>query len=192
MLFIVGRALQHGRREALYSVFGNASGEFVQVLLVAVGVGALLAASEAAFIVLKVAGGLYLIYLGIQQIRHRRDGVELPSEEAAPPPVRVSAGKLLRESFTVGVANPKTLIFMAAVLPQFTDPALGSVGVQIVLLGLVFVAIAILCDGTYALVASSARQWFARSPRRIQGVRVAGGGMITALGVLVLLSRRPA
>jgi threonine/homoserine/homoserine lactone efflux protein len=192
VLFIVGRALQHGRREALISVVGNSAGVFVHVILVAIGVGAVLAASEVAFIVLKVAGGMYLIYLGIQQIRHRRDGADAVLELEGLSHGRVSAGRLLRESFVVGVTNPKTLVFMVAVLPQFTDPALGSVGLQIITLGLVFVAMAIICDGTYALLASSARAWFAKSPRRIAGVRAAGGGMIAALGVLLLLSRRPA
>jgi threonine/homoserine/homoserine lactone efflux protein len=192
LLFIIGRALQHGRREALLSVVGNCAGVFVHVLLVAIGVGAVLAASELAFIALKIAGGLYLVYLGVQQIRHRKDGIDAVLELDAPVGAKVGTGRLLRESFVVGVTNPKTLVFMVAVLPQFTDPALGAVGWQIVQLGLVFAVMALICDGTFALAASSARSWFARSPRRIAGIRAAGGAMIATLGVLLLLSRRPA
>lgn len=192
VLFIVGRALQHGRREALVSVFGNSLGVFVHVLLVAAGVGAVLAASEVAFIVLKVLGGLYLVFLGVQQIRHRREGLDAVIQLEDEAPARVSTRRLLRESFVVGVANPKTLVFMVAVLPQFTDPARGMVSLQIVLLGLVFFVMAILGDGTYALAAASARTWFARSARRIASVRAVGGAMITALGIVLLFSRHPA
>jgi len=189
VLFVVGRALQHGRREALLSVLGNAGGEVVHVFLVAAGVGALIAASEAAFVILKIVGGVYLIHLGFQAIRHRRDGLDVPDADALPP-ARLSARRLLGESFTVGVMNPKTLIFVAAVLPQFVDTARGPAWAQILVLGLVFAIIAIVSDGTYALVASGARAWFGRSPARVARIRATGGGMIAALGVVLLLSRR--
>lgn len=190
VLFIIGRALQHGRREALVSVVGNSAGVFIHVLLVAFGVGALLAASEVAFIVLKVVGGLYLIYLGVQQVRHRNAGTVVTADADPAPPA--SSRKLFGEAFVVGVANPKTLVFMVAVLPQFVDPARGFITAQILELGLVFIALALVCDGTYALVAASARTWFAKSPRRIATVRGVGGGMIAALGVVLLASRRAA
>lgn len=188
VLFIIGRALQHGRREALVSVVGNSTGVFVHVLLVAVGVGALLAASAVAFVVLKVVGGLYLIYLGVQQIRHRNAGTLVTADADPAPPA--SSRKLFGEAFVVGVANPKTLVFMVAVLPQFVDPSRGFVTAQILQLGVVFIAMAIVCDGTYALIAASARSWFAKSPRRIATVRSVGGGMIAALGVALLAARR--
>jgi threonine/homoserine/homoserine lactone efflux protein len=190
VLFIIGRALQHGRREALVSVVGNSAGVFIHVLLVALGVGALLAASEVAFVVLKVVGGLYLIYLGVQQIRHRNAGTVVAADADPAPPA--SSRKLFGEAFVVGVANPKTLVFMVAVLPQFVDPARGFITAQILELGLVFIALALVCDGTYAMVAASARTWFAKSPRRIATVRGVGGGMIAALGVVLLASRRAA
>lgn len=189
VLFIVGRALQHGRREALLSVVGNAGGEVVHVLLVAAGVGALIAASEAAFVILKVVGGLYLIYLGVQAIRHRADGLDLP-DDGASYGTGPSARRLLGESFTVGVMNPKTLVFVAAVLPQFVDARRGPAWAQILVLGLVFAIIAIVSDGAYALVASRARQWFGRSPTRVARIRGTGGGMIAGLGVVLLLARR--
>lgn len=188
VLFIIGRALQHGRREALVSVVGNSSGVFVHVLLVAVGVGALLAASAVAFVVLKVVGGLYLIYLGVQQIRHRNNGTLVTADADPAPPA--SSRKLFGEAFVVGVANPKTLVFMVAVLPQFVEPAQGLVTAQILQLGVVFIALALVCDGAYALLAASARTWFAKSPRRIATVRSVGGGMIAALGVALLVARR--
>jgi len=188
VLFIVGRALQHGRGPALVSVVGNTGGVVVHAALVAVGVGAVIAASSAAFVALKVAGGLYLIWLGVQAIRHRRDGLALPADDAPVP----RSGRLLAESFTVGVTNPKTLVFAAAVLPQFVDPAAGPASAQILVLGLVFAAIAVISDGAYALLASAARKGLARSPRAVARMRAAGGGMLVALGGALLLARRAA
>lgn len=191
VLFIVGRALQHGRGPALLSVVGNTGGEIVHAVLVAVGIGAVIAASATAFVVLKVVGGLYLIYLGIQAIRHRHEGLAASDgtvAEIAP----ASGRRVMTESFVVGVTNPKTLVFVAAVLPQFVDPARGPAWAQIMLLGLLFAAIALLCDGTYALLASGARAWIARSPQRMARIRATGGAMMAALGVALLASRRAA
>ncbi|WP_296665619.1 LysE family translocator [Demequina sp.] len=188
VLFIVGRALQHGRWPALVSVVGNTGGVLVHAVLVAFGVGAVIAASEAAFVVLKIVGGLYLVWLGVQAIRHRGDGLAVRQDDAVVP----STGRLLAESFTVGVTNPKTLVFVAAVLPQFVDTASGPAWAQILMLGLVFAAIALVSDGAYALLASGARAWLARSPRRVAGIRATGGALMTALGVVLLLSRRAA
>lgn len=194
VLFIVGRALQHGRREAMLSVVGNAGGVVVHALLVAVGVGAIIAASATAFTVLKIVGGAYLVYLGVQAIRHRREGLSLPTADAQATDALTSpvltSRRVLGESFTVGVTNPKTLVFAAAVLPQFVDPARGPAWAQILLLGTVFAAVAVISDGAYALAASGARGWFASSPTRVARMRAAGGGMMAALGVALLVSRR--
>ena len=196
VLFIVGRALQHGRREALLSVVGNAGGEVVHAVMVAVGIGALIAASATAFTVLKIVGGAYLVYLGLQAIRHRRDGLAVSAAsahaaDATAAPVLTNR-RILAESFTVGVTNPKTLVFVAAVLPQFVDPARGPAWAQILLLGLVFAAVAVVSDGAYALLASGARRWFASSPARVARMRAVGGGMMAALGIALMASRRAA
>lgn len=192
VLFIVGRALQHGRRDALMSVVGNTGGELVHAALVAAGIGAVIAASATAFVVLKFVGGGYLVYLGIQAVRHRKDGLDVPDADAVVAPAHRPVGKVLGESFTVGVTNPKTLVFVAAVLPQFVDPAAGPAWLQILLLGLLFAVIALVSDGAYALAASGARDWFARSPRRLERMRATGGVMIASLGVAVMASRRVA
>lgn len=200
VLFIVGRALQHGRRDALMSVVGNTGGELVHAALVAAGIGALIAASASAFVVLKFVGGAYLVYLGVQAVRHRRDGLDAVDmgaadaglADAAVTPARRPTRRVLAESFTVGVTNPKTLVFVAAVLPQFVDPSAGPAWAQILLLGLLFAAIALVSDGAYALAASGARDWLARSPRRLERMRAAGGVMIASLGVVLMASRRVA
>ncbi len=190
ILFIVGRALQHGKRAALVSVVGNTGGEVAHTILVAVGIGAVIAASATAFTVLKWFGGGYLIYLGIQAIRHRREGLDVPADDdaqAIPP-----TSKLLSESFVVGVLNPKTIVFVAAVLPQFVDPARGAAWAQILVLGFVFALVALVSDGLYALLAGTARDWFAKSPHRLERLRATGGVMMAALGVALIASRRAA
>lgn len=195
VLFIVGRALQHGRRDALMSVVGNTGGEVVHAALVAAGIGSAIAASAGAFVVLKFVGGAYLVYLGVQAVRHRRDGLDLEGMVAADAGGSVAARpvrRVLAESFTVGVTNPKTLVFVAAVLPQFVDPAAGPAWAQILLLGLLFAVIALVSDGAYALAASGARDWFARSPRRLERMRATGGVLIGSLGVALMASRRAA
>lgn len=179
----------------MMSVVGNTGGEVVHAALVAAGIGAAIAASAGAFVVLKFVGGAYLVYLGVQAVRHRRDGLDLEGMLVADAGGSVAARpvrRVLAESFTVGVTNPKTLVFVAAVLPQFVDPAAGPAWAQILLLGLLFAVIALVSDGAYALAASGARDWFARSPRRLERMRATGGVLIGSLGVALMASRRVA
>ncbi|GAA2157927.1 threonine/homoserine/homoserine lactone efflux protein [Humibacillus xanthopallidus] len=181
LLFTIGRALTVGRREALLSVVGNGIGVTVQVLLVAVGLGAVVAASATAYSVIKVAGAAYVIWLGIQAIRHRGEARQaLETETAAP------HGHALRIGFVVGVTNPKTILFFVAFLPQFTNTAAGHVSIQMAVLGLVFGVMAICSDSIWALLASKARDWFARQPHRLDRLGAAGGTMMVGLGVTLL------
>ncbi|WP_134766285.1 LysE family translocator [Nocardioides sp. 1609] len=179
LLFTIGRALTVGRRDALLSVVGNALGVVVQVLLVAVGLGAVVAASATAYTVLKLAGAAYVIHLGVQAIRHRGDAraALLADHGRAPEQSR----RAVVTGFVVGVTNPKTIVFFVAFLPQFT--AGGSPAApQLVVLGLVFGVLCLLSDGTWALAAGSARSWFSKRPERLDGLGVAGGTMMIALG----------
>ena len=181
LLFTIGRALTVGRREALLSVVGNGLGVTTQVLLVAVGLGAVVAASVTAYTVIKVAGAAYVIYLGIQAIRHRRE-----AREALENHVSATRGHALRIGFVVGVTNPKTILFFVAFLPQFVDSRAGHVGVQMAVLGLVFGALAICSDSVWALLAARAREWFARKPARLEKLGTAGGAMMVGLGATML------
>ena len=179
LLFTIGRALTVGRRDALLSVVGNALGTMGLVLLVAVGLGAVVAASATAYTVLKLAGAVYVVYLGVQAIRHRADARHalLAGGEAVPE----RAGRSLATGFVVGVTNPKTTVFFVAFLPQFTSEA-GSTAVQVAVLGLVFGVLCAVSDSTWALLAGSARRWFAREPARLDRLGVAGGVMMVGLG----------
>jgi threonine/homoserine/homoserine lactone efflux protein len=186
VLFVVGRALAHGRRVALTGVVGNELGALVLTAAVAFGVGSVVARSLVVFTVLKLCGAVYIVYLGVQAFRHRRSLTEAADAVAGP----VGTGRALRQGFVVGVTNPKTLVFFAAVLPQFADPARGGVPVQMLVFGLVFCLLALLCDGLWGLAAGTARAWFARSPRRLSAVGGTGGLMMIGLGVAIATTGR--
>ncbi|MBL1077638.1 LysE family translocator [Nocardia sp. 2] len=184
VLFVIGRALSAGRRAALLSVLGHSIGVLGVLILVAAGLGAILQASAVALTVVKLAGALYLMYIGIQAIRERRSLREAlgTSAEAA------HNRRAFRQSVLVGLTNPKAIVFFSAVLPQFVDPASGLMPVQLMILGLIFLAIALVSDSAWALAAGSARSWFARSPKRLDAVGGAGGVMIIGLGASVAVS----
>lgn len=179
LLFTIGRALTVGRRAALLSVLGNALGLLAQIVAVALGLGAIVAASAAAYTVLKIIGAGWVVWLGIQAIRHRGDArIALALGERHQE--RTSAA--LRTGFIVGATNPKTIVFFVAFLPQFTNAAAGHVGVQVALLGVLFAVMAVASDSVWALAASRAREWFARKPQRLDAMGAAGGVMMIGLG----------
>jgi threonine/homoserine/homoserine lactone efflux protein len=188
VLFVVGRALAHGRRVAFASVLGNEAGSLVLVALVAAGVGPLVERSALIFTALKLAGAAYLVFLGARAFLQRRRHAlaELASHAAAP---RGWARAVL-QGFLVGVSNPKTAIFFAAILPQFVDRSRGDVPAQMLVLGAIFAVIATISDGAWSLVASGARGWFGRSPRRLELVGGTGGLAMIGLGITVAVTGR--
>ena len=189
LLFTIGRALTVGRRDALLSVLGNGIGLVMQVVLIAVGLAAVVTASSAAYTVVKVIGASYVIWLGVQAIRHRADArAALAAPLGGSTGGRRSAVRALRTGLVVGVTNPKSLVFFVAFLPQFVDPEAGHVGLQMAVLGLVFGALAICSDTLWALAASRARDWFARKPRRLDTLGATGGVMMVGLGATMLTS----
>ncbi len=188
LLFTIGRALTVGRRDALLSVVGNGLGLMVQVVLVAVGLGAVVAASASAYTVIKLVGAGYVIYLGVQAIRHRGDARIALERTADDLPVRSTALSSVRTGVIVGATNPKTIVFFVAFLPQFTNESSGSPGVALAILGLVFGAMAIASDSIWAVAASKARDWFARRPHRLDRLGAAGGVMMVGLGTTMAVA----
>lgn len=185
VLFVIGRALSLGRRPALATVAGNAVGEYVQVAAVALGIGAIVERSVALFSVVRLAGAAYLVFLGIRAIL-RRHALDSTLQEDARLPSRV---RIMRDGFVVGLTNPKSLAFFVAVLPQFVTPG-GRAAVQLLLLGLVWVGIALVSDSAWALLAGRARSWFGRSPRRLAVMGASGGVAMIGLGVALALTRQ--
>jgi len=179
VLFVVGRALAHGRRTALASVVGNVVGIQVVAVSVALGVGALVQQSAAVFTVVKLLGAGYLAWLGIQAIRHRHSLGAALDMAVEPRGDRKAAS----EGFLVGITNPKAYILFAAVLPQFANQAAGHVPVQLLLLSLVSLPIGLICDSAWGLAASGVRSWFARSPQRLALVGGLGGLAMIGLGL---------
>lgn len=185
VLFVIGRSLSLGRRGGLLSVVGNELGALPLVAAVAVGVGSIVAESILLFTVVKLLGAAYLVYLGVQAIHHRGDGLDGSSDQDPKP---VSSWVVLGQGFVVGITNPKTIVFFIAVLPQFVDFHAGAVPAQMMVLGLVFVLVALVFDSLWAVAAGTARMWFSRSPQRIRAARATGGGMMIVLGGSVALT----
>jgi threonine/homoserine/homoserine lactone efflux protein len=158
------------------------------VVGVALGLGAVVERSILAFNAIKLVGAAYLVVLGIQALRHRRDHVAGATDDASKP-VR-SMRQIVRDGFVVGVANPKVIVFFAAILPQFAVPAAGNISLQILFLGLIFVAIALVSDGAWGLAAGTAREALARSPRLLETFRGFGGLVMIGLGARLLVTGR--
>ncbi|HEX8803619.1 MAG TPA: LysE family translocator [Acidimicrobiales bacterium] len=186
ILFVISRGVALGRRAALLTVLGNAAGAYVQVVAVALGVGSLIERSAALFAVVRLAGAAYLVYLGVQAIRHRRKLATVLDVGA----VAEDRRNLLGEGFVVGVTNPKLIVFFTAVLPQFVDPHGAPAAVQMLLLGGLWVAVALASDSVWGLVAGSARAWLARSPRRLERLGGTGGLVMIGLGLRVATTGR--
>lgn len=194
VLFVVGQSLSHGRRSGLTSVLGGSVGIIPLIVAVAFGVGTVVAQSVVIFTIVKILGAGYLVYLGVQGIRHRKIGNEVPEDPTlatsgdgevdsfVPAGRELSYRSMFMQGFIVGISNPKTIIFFVAALPQFVSIEAGHVPLQMIILGLFFQALALFSDGSWAFIAGTARNWFARSPRRMSRIRGIGGGMLIGLG----------
>lgn len=183
VLFTVARAVAWGRWVALLTVFGNAFGMLLLSAAVAVGFGPVLQESALLFSIVQWLGGGYLVWMGIDAIRHRVVAASKMTERGDGRP---NTWQTLRQGFTVGVLNPKALVYFAAVLPQFVDPELGSVPLQLLTLGGIFCLLAVLSDGTWGVLAGTAREWLAGHPRRLETMRMIGGVVMIGLGIAVL------
>jgi threonine/homoserine/homoserine lactone efflux protein len=187
VLFIVSRALANGRRVAMWTMLGNTTGVYGLVIAIAFGMGAIAEHSLVLFTIMKLVGGVYLVYLGVKTFRERGNLAAVVGQQVS---VKASDGRSFRDGVLVGLANPKAIVFMAAILPQFVSPAAGHVALQILLLGLIFCLVAIISDGSWAMAAGAARKWFTRSPRRLEIIGGAGGLAIAVVGISLLLLKR--
>ena len=186
VLFVISRSLMLGRAAGVGTAAGGQIGVYLQVVAVAFGVGALVERSVTVFTVIKLAGAAYLVYLGVQAIRHRRS-LRAALDVTAEPK---SFGRILRDGIIVGVSNPKVIVFFAAVLPQFVNRSAGHVPEQMLLLGSIFLAIAVVCDSSWALAAGTGRAWLGRSPRRLEMIGGAGGLAMIGIGVSLAVTGR--
>ena len=185
IFYVAARTLAGGRGEGLASSFGTGLGGLVHVAAGAVGVSALVMASAEAFTILKFAGALYLVWIGIKAIREARQPFEAKV-------TTTGAARAFREGILVEALNPKTAAFFLAFLPQFVDPSAGPVWLQFLLLGLISVVLNTAVDVVVAMLASRARSIAVGRPTLLRRLRIGAGGAIAALGVALLFARRPA
>ena len=185
VLFTLARGVAWGRGVAVLSVLGNSLGTLLLSLVVALGLGPLLSHSKPFSVVLQVAGGCYLLYLGVDALRHRHEHAKAMTQRETKRPAR---GRIIRQGFTVGVLNPKSLVFFAAVFPHFVNRSRGHITLQLVVLGAIFSVMAFFSDGTWGIIAGTARQWLSGSAARLVTLRSIGGGVMCLLGLLILTS----
>jgi threonine/homoserine/homoserine lactone efflux protein len=185
VFYVVTRSVAQGRRAGLVSMLGVEAGGLVHVAAAAVGLSALVASSAAAFTVVKLAGAAYLIFLGIRRLIARDD--PLPEAQVT----GRSSRRLFAEGVVVNVLNPKTAVFFLAFLPQFVDPAHGAVTLQFIVLGLTFIAVALVSDGAYAVLAGTAGDRLRSSERVRRRLARFSGAVFVGLGVTAALSGRP-
>lgn len=183
ILTVISYSVAHGGRANAPLVAAVTLGDSTALVLSVLGLGALLAASAFAFTLVKLAGGLYLIYLGIRLLRSGVSPVHLGALQAPE-----SRWKLFRNTYIVTALNPKGIVFFVAFLPQFIDPA-GDVARQLWLLAVTFVVMATLNAALYAAFASSARRLLA-STRARRRFNLAGGALLSAAGAWTLLAKR--
>ncbi|MCX6450239.1 MAG: LysE family translocator [Actinobacteria bacterium] len=183
VLFVIARAVAWGRATAVATVLGNVLGSFSLSIIVALGLGPILQRSVVAFNAVQIMGGGYIIYLGIQAIRHSQVHAEDMTNQGD---VKPSVRKSIREGYFVGILNPKALVFFAAILPQFIDRDRGNVTSQLLLLGAIFTVIAFISDGSWGLLAGTIRNWLATEVKRLVRMRVTGGFVMICLGIFTL------
>jgi threonine/homoserine/homoserine lactone efflux protein len=178
VLFIVARSVEQGRLAGLVSDVGIHSATLVHVAAAALGLSALLASSALAFGIVKYAGAVYLIWLGLRKILGGADISEPGLESNG-----YGYGRLLRDGFIVNLLNPKTALFFLAFLPQFVDVSRGHIAMQIAFLGCIFVVLGFITAGCYALAAGTAGNGLKRNRSYLRFERYVSGGMFIALGV---------
>jgi threonine/homoserine/homoserine lactone efflux protein len=186
VVFTVGRALTYGRTVALTTVVGNSLGLLTALILVTLGLGEVVARSDAVYEVVKIAGAVYLVVLGVQALRHRR-GIEVADEVGTP----IGPTRALRQGYLVGFTNPKGYVMFVVLLPQFLDRQRGHYSLQMLLLGSLAFVIGLCSDSLWALTASQVRRWFNASPRRGRVLGTVGGMSMIGLGVAVAVGGRP-
>ena len=183
VLFAIARAISWGKRVAVATVFGNALGMYLVSFIVAFGLGPILERSQTAFLAVQILGGMYLIYLGISAIRHSVIHAENMINTDSGKPTTLRA---LKDGFWVGALNPKTLVFFAAIIPQFLDKGSHHLTQQIIFLSTIFAFIAFLSDSMWAFIAGTIRERLSQSPQKLVAMRRGGGLVMIGLGLFTI------
>lgn len=182
VLYIVGRSIDQGRTAGLVSVLGIGLGSMVHVAAAALGLSALLVQSAVAFRVVKYAGAVYLVYLGIRRLQGK-DDIVVESDRS-----ERTLRRVLVQGMWVNVLNPKTALFFFAFLPQFVNVDGAPVGLQILFLGALLIAMGTVTDGMYAIAAGTIGGWLKRRPSVVTAQRYVAGGIFISLGLATALA----
>ncbi len=183
-IFVLTQSALQGRKAGILVVLGLCTGLLFHTTAVALGVAVIFKTSEIAFTMLKVAGALYLIYLAWGAFRSGTTRIEGNSGSV------MQGGQLYRRGIFMNITNPKVSIFFLAFLPQFANPARGSITIQMLILGAVFILSAILVFGAIALAAGSLGEWLSRSQRIQRWINRLAGTVFIGLAIKLLLTER--
>jgi threonine/homoserine/homoserine lactone efflux protein len=186
VFYIVARTLDQGRRAGVVSVLGIATGTLIHIAAATLGLSAILMRSAVLFQAVRLAGAAYLIWMGIQKLRHARDVAATASTPPAEP-----LSRIYRNGFIVNLLNPKTTLFFFAFLPQFIRPDRGHVPLQVLTLSLLFLLMGTSTDTLYALAAGRASSWLRRNASFTRRSNVFAGTVYVGLGVAAAVSSRP-
>jgi threonine/homoserine/homoserine lactone efflux protein len=185
VLYIIARSVDQGRRAGLVSVCSIEVGNFMHVIAATLGLSALLLSSAVAFTIVKYLGAAYLIYLGLRKL-FTREAIQAPGNQQPQ-----SLRRIFSQGVMVAALNPKTALFFVAFLPQFVDPSQGLIAGQMLVLGCMFVLLALISDSMYALVAGTVGQWFKGSRSAVRAERYVVGSVYIGLGVTAALADAP-
>jgi threonine/homoserine/homoserine lactone efflux protein len=186
MMFILSTGMRGGARAGLLATLGVVASEIIQIAAVAAGLSALFAAAPLAFTALRLAGAAYLLYLGGQALRSARRGGPLADGSSGPP---VSGRYAFARGLLTNLANPKSVTFVVALLPQFVDRGLGHVPAQFAVLGAIFVAFEVVIDGTVGVASGRIGRWLSRRRRARQALDAGSGTIMVALAGRLALER---
>jgi threonine/homoserine/homoserine lactone efflux protein len=181
VLYIVGRSLEQGRMAGIVSTLGIALGSVAHVVFAALGLSALLMQSALAFSIVKYLGAAYLIYLGIRTLTNKTEPASMQ------PSQKMRTSKIFSQGFIVNLLNPKTALFFFAFLPQFVNPARGPVQQQIIILGIIFVSMAVVSDSMYALAAGTVGELLSSSAQVARVQKYLAGTIYISLGITTAL-----
>ena len=182
VMYVVARGLHQGRPAGLVSALGIEVGTLVHVLLATLGVSALLVSSGLAFTLVKYLGAAYLICLAVRTFQHREQVAQVEGGTSTR-----SLGRLFAHGVAVEILNPKTALFFIAFLPQFVDPTSGSVERQMLVLGALFILLAIIIDSVYGLLSGTLSGWLKGRPRFLAGQRYVSGCTYMLLALMMAL-----
>ncbi|MCF2532364.1 LysE family translocator [Yinghuangia soli] len=189
MLFVLGCGIRGGPRAGLLATAGVATSEAVHIAVAAAGLAALFAANPFAFMVLRIVGAAYLIYLGIQMIRNRKAGLDAAAESLPAGGGTLSGRRAYLNGLLTNLLNPKMVTFTIAFLPQFVDPGLGSVWLQFAILGTILIVLEFIVDGTVGVLAGRIGDWLRRRQAAKRRIDTATGGIFIGLGVRLAAER---